>query len=145
MLVRIVTGIVGLVLAALGTTFTILGLVLDGAEADGFATVGPVLLLAGAASAAVSIGIGRREAARRRRRLAGPRTTARIVEARYLPGVRVGSAVAYALTVTFVPAGTASRTILVAPGTPLGAGQEIQVAYDPDDPESFEPVIDGLV
>ncbi|MEJ7894830.1 MAG: DUF3592 domain-containing protein [Solirubrobacteraceae bacterium] len=140
MITRVVAGILAIVFVSLGLTFTVIGLAVDrSGSSEGFLSTGIGMLAAGAACAAVFAVLTRRDAERRHRRRAGARAQAQIVRAVLRPGVRIGSLLAYDLTVRFQPAGEATRRLLVVPGTALVEGESIEVAYDPQEPSNFEP------
>ena len=132
-------GIFALVNLILGVVFTILGFATDSEDTDGFATVGPALLLVGLVLGGVFAVLVRRGRAKRERRQA--RTQAEVVRAKFRAGVRIGAWATYDLTVRFAAAGgEVTRQVQVVPGTNLKEGEQIEIAFDPDEPSSFEPV-----
>lgn len=142
MVLRLVVSIVALVLTLLGTVFTILGLLLESGEEEGFDVVGPSILAAGLALAAIAFVLFRRAAAERGRRLAGMSASVEIVEARLNQYTRIGVMLTYDLTIRYADGATFTRKVLVPPTTALRAGERVQVRYDPADPGNFEVVAD---
>jgi hypothetical protein len=137
---RLVTMIFAIVFLGLGVPFTILGIVSE----EGFLYVGPALLFAGLVSGGLFLWMHGKERAARERRRNGTRAKAPIVALKYQPGIQVGSMLAIDLTVSVpAPRGVtqSTRRVLVPPTFAVGPGDEIEIVFDPDDPENFEPAI----
>ena len=150
MVLRITLGILAVVFLPLGLVFTIVGLTVDQPDSgrpEDFLYTGAGLGLAGVALLVGFLVLRGREAARRRRRQEGLRTTAEVVRVQLKPGVRVGSLVALDLTVRFAAAGTAdgtvSRMMLVSPLSRITEGEPVEIMYDPAEPSNFELAAGG--
>src|SRR5689334_11401335 len=136
MLPRLLSGILAAVFLPLGVAFTIVG----AATMRTFLYVGLPFLVVGLVLAVAFLVLHRQEAGRRKRRRAGLRTAAEVVNAEWNPGVRIGTWLTVKLTVRFPAAGTVARTVLLPPTMRLAQGGSIEVFYDPQEPSNFEPV-----
>jgi len=125
---RLLSGILAAVFLPLGITFAILG--------DDFAGIGALLLAVGVGMLALFGWLVMRERSRRARRTA--QASAEVVDARINHGVQLNAKRQLMLTVRFPAAGEVSGKFFWYPSIPVG--ERIDVRYDPDDPESFEPV-----
>jgi hypothetical protein len=139
MLARLLTGILGIVLTALGVPFTIIGLVGD----DAFLAPGIPILAVGLVLLATCAALFRVEAARSRKRREGRRAQAEITAVRLHPGIRIGAMLTVDLSVRIpsVPGGPFTRRVLLPPTLAVGPGDEIEVLFDPSDPANFEPAV----
>jgi hypothetical protein len=125
----------------LGIIFGAIGLLaddVDRGEPEAFAYLGAVFTAVGLVLAIAFGVLTRREVQRRRRRRAGLRTTAEVVDVRLNPSVHSGAKVSTTLTVRFSGL-TASTKFLALPNT-YAEGATIEVVYDPAEPANFEPV-----
>ena len=139
MVTRLLTGIFGIVFTSLGVTFTILGLV----GQDRFLTFGIPALIVGLASFTICALLFRRAAGLSRRRRDGRRAQAEITDVVLHPNIRIGAMLTVDLSVRIpsVPGGPFTRRVLVPPTMSIGAGDQIELLYDPADPANFEPAV----
>jgi hypothetical protein len=137
---RVVGGIFALVFSALGIAFLTIGLIDQAEDADGFRTLGTILLPVGLVLAALTLVAWRRtrrataaeQAARTRR------VTATVVEAKLQEHSRIGARHPLRLAVRF-DGRQQARTFYALPvGTPR-PGDAIEIVYDPLDPANFAP------
>ena len=141
--VRLVVGILVVTFLPMGIAFTVIGATadeIDRGTPEGLLGIGVAFTALGCLLAAVFLLLGRREAARRKRREAGLQATAEVVRAGWNPGGRTRGRVAVDLTVRIPGAGEARRTLFLPPTTTLEPGTPLAVRYDPAEPSNFEPV-----
>jgi Protein of unknown function (DUF3592) len=143
MALRITSGILAATFLPLGVVFTLVG-VLDKHPDRGsprvFVYVGIPFAVAGVACATVFLVLWRREAARRRVRRQGLRTSAEVIRADVNWSVRVNGRPTLKLTVRLPGQDAVSGTFLAGNGPLPAPGARIDVLYDPADPSNFEPV-----
>ncbi len=137
--VTLVTGILAVTFLPLGIAFAIIGFV---SEPEAFVPLGLIFAGVGVVFAVVALlwhGRGKRrdadEAAART-----SRTTAQVVEASLSPYSRVGALSPMKLAIDLA-GGRRTRTVYVLPTTNWQAGEAIDVAYAPMDPDNFVPVV----
>lgn len=128
MLARLLSGILASVFLPLGIVFAILG--------GEFASMGTLLLGPGVGLLLLFVFLTQRERRRRARRTA--QASAEVLEASINHGVQLNAKRQLTLRVRFPAAGEVSGKFFWYPTIPVG--DRIDVRYDPDDPESFEPV-----
>ncbi|HEU4658996.1 MAG TPA: hypothetical protein VFR97_15810 [Capillimicrobium sp.] len=123
MVARLVTGILALVLGALGLAFLAVGLLAGDDDAAAFTALGAVLAVSGAALAAIAVALRRRGLAARERRRDGGRATAEVVAARFRPGVRIGAWLTWTVTLRYLDGEhvgrEVTRTLQVLPAIAL--------------------------
>jgi len=139
MVLRLVTGITGIVATALGLTFTILGLV----GPDEFLPIGIPILAVGLVDLTICAVLFRKAGEQSRRRRDGRRVSAEVVDVKLHPNIRVGVMLTVDLTVQIpsTPGGPFTRRVLLPPTFAVGAGDTIELMVDSEDPSNFEPVV----
>ena len=138
MILRLVSGILGIVFLALGIPFLILGFVSNVEDAEGFKAVGAPILAAGLIAGAIFVALGKRARAEKRRRTQSAQVE--IVEAKLNQYTRIGVMLTYDLTIRFPDGRAFTRKVLVPPGTPMKSGEITEVRHDPGDLGNFEVV-----
>jgi hypothetical protein len=140
LVLRLLMGIFAIVALSLGIPFAILGFSVD----DAFLITGLACLAAGVVFGGSFLVLHRRERAARDRRRNGTRAKAPVIAAKFIPWTRVGAMLTYDLTVRVpAPRGVteATRRVLLPPNQVIKAGDEIEIYFDPNDPENFEPAL----
>lgn len=144
--VRLVAGILAGVGGTLGAVFLVLGLAGTGEETDGMAALGAGALAVALACLLVLavVGLRARGAEERERTRRSARVSALVQDVRYKPYTRIGSTVTLVVTVRLpLPGGPrdVARTLHVSPLTRIAPGGRMAVAYDPDRPHDFMPLL----